>query len=522
MATERTEVIQREAPEIEARKLGLLDSAKALADQGITIPPQLVAEMSDLQVSAIDLARAGIGGYQPYLDQAGYSLGEAQQALTGAMAGAAPFQQEAAALMRAGAAGIPQQVYDVQSSLGAAAGRGQAVADLARLGGAGVGQTLGAQLGDVTQGARTYGAMGAGALEAQQQAQAGLLEASEQARRQAQLGQEAFTGTTQAFQPSGIGAFMSAYEDAAVQQALADVARAGDIQQQQIGAQAVGAGAFGGSRQAVAEAELGRNILEQQARTAAQMRAAGFESAAQRAQQSFEAQQARAQQAAQAGAQLGMSAEQLAQSGAAQLGQQGIQAAQVAGQLGLSGEQLAAANAQALASTGMNIEQLSSSTGLSAAQLAGQLAGQSGALGLQGQEMMGQLGQGIGALGAQYGQLGLSQGQALGELGIRQAGLGELGQQLGQRETGFLFDLGKQEQAQRQAVLEADRQTQQTQLYEPYQRLGFLSDIYQGAPTTQQAITASTAPQVSPAQQILGLGISGLSAVAGAKQAGLF
>jgi len=49
-----------------------------------------------------------------------------------------------------------------------------------------------------------------------------------------------------------------------------------------------------------------------------------------------------------------------------------------------------------------------------------------------------------------------------------------------------------------------------------------LSDIYKGAPTTQQTIASATAPQVSPAQSYLGLGIAGLSAAAGAKTAGLF
>ena len=49
---EITEQIVREAPDIEAYKIGLLKSAKALADQGVMIPPQMVAEMSGLQVKA--------------------------------------------------------------------------------------------------------------------------------------------------------------------------------------------------------------------------------------------------------------------------------------------------------------------------------------------------------------------------------------------------------------------------------------------------------------------------------------
>jgi len=114
------------------------------------------------------------------------------------------------------------------------------------------------------------------------------------------------------------------------------------------------------------------------------------------------------------------------------------------------------------------------------------------------------------------------QAEALGTLGLRQASLGELTQQAGQREQGFLFDLGQKQQGQQQAEIEAKRQSDLAQLYEPYQRYGFLSDIYKGAPTSQQTLTSSTAPNVSPAQQYLGLGIAGLSAAAGASKAGLF
>ena len=60
---------------------------------------------------------------------------------------------------------------------------------------------------------------------------------------------------------------------------MADIARAGDIQRQGLGAKAVGAGAFGGSRQAIAESELGRNVLDRQARAAAQLRQGGFKDA---------------------------------------------------------------------------------------------------------------------------------------------------------------------------------------------------------------------------------------------------
>ena len=89
--SEQTTSIVREAPEIEAYKIGLLQSAKALADQGLTIPPYMVAEMSGLQIKATELAEAGIGGYQPYLQEAGYTLGDAQTAIGGAMAAGSTF-----------------------------------------------------------------------------------------------------------------------------------------------------------------------------------------------------------------------------------------------------------------------------------------------------------------------------------------------------------------------------------------------------------------------------------------------
>lgn len=346
---ETTEQIVREAPEVEAYKLGLLKSAKALADRGVTVPGQQVADMSGLQKAAIQQAQEGIGSYQPYLDQGAYTLGDAQN-----------------------------------------------------------------QFGSISQQTLPYQAR---SLEVLESALGGI------------------GGGMQGYNPNTAQSFMNPYETQAVNQAMTDIQRAGDVQQAQLNAQAVGAGAFGGSRQGIQQAELDRNVLEQQGRTAAQMRQAGYESAAGRAQQAFEQQQGRA---------------------------------------------------------------------------------------LQGGQAIGQLGQGIAGLGTSFGQLNLAAGEGLSQLGLRQASLGQTGSSLASAEQGFLFDLGKQQQAQQQAELEAKRQTELTQAYEPYQRVSFLSDIYKGAPSTQQTIAAATSPSVSPAQTILGLGIGGLSAYGGAKQAGLF
>jgi hypothetical protein len=135
-------------------------------------------------------------------------------------------------------------------------------------------------------------------------------------------------------------------------------------------------------------------------------------------------------------------------------------------------------------------------------------------------------GQGIGSLGVSggqtLGQLGLAQGEALSNLGIRQAGLGEAMQGLGQKETMFGFDLGERQRMLDQMTLDAARKSEVEQAYEPYQRLGFLSDIYKGAPTTQMTLTGASVPTASPFQQLVG-GLTAIgSTAAAANKAGLF
>ena len=141
---------------------------------------------------------------------------------------------------------------------------------------------------------------------------------------------------------------------------------------------------------------------------------------------------------------------------------------------------------------------------------------------MAGQQLSGALGSDLGQLGAQYGQLGLTGAGQLGQLGLQQASLGESLQSTGFRDIAQLTAAGKELQAQQQAELEAQRTSDLAQLYEPYQRLGFLSDIYKGAPSSQMTTTQAPQASVSPAQQYLGLGIAGLSAAAGAKKAQLF
>jgi hypothetical protein len=226
--------------------------------------------------------------------------------------------------------------------------------------------------------------------------------------------------TVGAYDPRSYQQFMDPYMEDVIAQTQADIGRQGQIQAQNIGAQAVRGGAFGGSRQAVAEQELNRNIMEQQARTGAQMRSAGFQQAQQQAQNAFQNQMARQQSAAQ---------------------------------------------------------------------------------------LFGALGQGVGALGGQLTKAGLSQ-----------AALGESAQAASQRDINALMSLGGLEQAQAQAELDAGRVSALEQAYEPYQRIGFMSDIFRGVPTTQSTLQTTSAPDPSFLSQLAGIGMG----IGGLSQAGLF
>ena len=292
---EITEQIVREAPQIEAYKLGLLEAAKKLSQEQLPLPAYQVAGMTDLQKQAAQLGSQGIGAYQPFL-QAGQQAVEAGIASTG--------------------------------------------------------QALGAPTA-------------------------------------AQLQQ-----------------YQNPYQELVTQQALAEMRRQADIARQGQAAQAVRAGAFGGTREGVQRAEMERGLQDIMSQRIAQDLAQNYA----QAQNLFGQQQGRALQA----------------------------------------------------------------------------------------------------------------GQLYGQLGVQQAALGQSAQQLGLQDVQTLSTLGAQEQALAQQQLEAQRATQLQQALTPYQQLSFLSDIYKGAPGTQIALTAQTAPQASPLQQAIGMGIAGLSAAAGAKKAGLF
>jgi hypothetical protein len=109
-------------------------------------------------------------------------------------------------------------------------------------------------------------------------------------------------------------------------------------------------------------------------------------------------------------------------------------------------------------------------------------------------------------------------GLAAQQQGIQQAGgqlLGALGgqqQAMQQADIASLLQAGGVQRQLGQQALDASRQTQLARAYEPYQRLEFLKGIMTNMPTSQSAVTATTAPGTNPIAQAAGTGIGAYAA----------
>lgn len=96
-------------------------------------------------------------------------------------------------------------------------------------------------------------------------------------------------GATGMYDPSEyVSQFMSPYTEAVVNASMRDIEREGDVARQRAAARAVGAGAFGGSREGLERAEVERAILETKADQAAKLREAGYGQALESSQNAYQ------------------------------------------------------------------------------------------------------------------------------------------------------------------------------------------------------------------------------------------
>jgi hypothetical protein len=307
-----------------------------------------------------------------------------------------------------------------------------------------------------------------------------------QALKQYQMGPAERVETKSFTQPGAAESYMSPYMQKVVDIQKREAQRQADIASTQRGARAAGAGAFGGARQAIENAEAQRNLATQ----LGDIQATGSQSAYQQALQQFNAEQTARLQAQQANQQAGLTTGQqnlAAQLGTQQLGAQtGLQAALANQQYGLNAQQMAEQSRQFGAGQGMTAAQLQAQYGQAAQQLAEQSRQYGAGLGMQG------------------GQLALG---AAGQLGT-----------LGSQYAGQMLDINKlqnqyggQQQQQAQNILAAQYQDFLNAQQRPYQQLAFMSDMIRGLPLTQQSQSMFTPPP-STMSQAVGLGTAALGA----------
>ena len=400
-----------EDPRVAAYRMGLIEEARQLYNMPLDLPAYEVEGPSAGQIQAADLARQGIGAYEPYLEAGSRSLTQGQAlAQQGANLAAginvAPeFQSAQTALSRglnatdlmggyATAAGTG--LSDVTSGIGALksardkslsytqAGLDSSNAAINRA--LGIAESQGGRSDFTRQQGLLTGAQGTAQTASNEAALAARLgqaptaqaaqmgpTAAVQAERVGQgIGsmQAAQTGfrpglqtfqmgpaqqiTTQSFGAPGTAeSMMSPYMQNVVDIQQREALRQDAIAKQGRAAQAVRAGAFGGTREGVVEAEAQRNLATQ----LGDIQAQGVQQAYQQAQQQFNTEQQARLAAQQANQAAGLTVGQ--QNLAAQLGVQALGEGQIGLQTALanlSNEQQARVQNQAnlLQSQGMN------------------------------------------------------------------------------------------------------------------------------------------------------------------------
>lgn len=257
---------------------------------------------------------------------------------------------------------------------------------------------------------------------------------------------------TQSFaQPGAANAYMNPYMQNVVDIQQREAQRQADIAGTQRNAQATSTGAFGGSRQAVMNAEAARNLATQKG----DIQATGLNAAYNQAMQQFNNEQQARLSAQQANQQAGLTTGQ--------------------------------ANLNAM----LGVQNLGANQSLQA-QLANQQTG------MQAQQMGEQSRQFGSNLGLQGYQTGLQAAGALGNIGSTQ-----FSQELGA--LGLQNQFGTQQQQDKQNQLNQQYQDFLNQKQYPYQQLSYMSDMLRGMPLTQSSQQSYTA-QPSTLSQVAGLG----------------
>lgn len=321
------------------------------------------------------------------------------------------------------------------------------------------------------------------------------------------------TGYTPGTFDTGLGAlksiqeYMSPYQQSVVDIQAREARRQADISRQGEQARLAQAGAYGGSRQAIMEAERQRNLGQQ----IGDIQEKGLQSAYDRALQQrlqeagmgLQAQQF-GEQARQFGTTAGLQAQQMGETSRQFAAQQGMTAQQLQAQFGLDAAKANELSRQFGYQQQMTAQQLQAQFGLDAAK-ANQMAALQAATATQNAAMEAQrLQEQSRQFGAQYGLQGLQ-----AQLGAAST-LGTLGGQEFQQGLNALqaqLTAGEQQRKLEQEPLDFAYQQFQESMKYPYQQATYMQSLLQGLPLQSRAYDSGE----SSLTALLKGGLGGLS-----------
>ena len=336
-------------------------------------------------------------------------------------------------------------------------------------------------------------------------------------------------GTQSFTQPGSSQAYMSPYMQNVVDIQQREAQRQADIASTRRSTGLAQAGAFGGGRHAIENAEAARNLATQKG----DIQAAGLQSAFTAGQGQFNTEQQAALNAALANQQVqqqtgvqNLSAALQTQGLGAQTGLTSQQLNQAAGlQSGVANQQMAynsgLQNAQLRQQAGLANQALQGQYGLQQGQFDQQAAMMNPQLALQAAGMRAQYGQAANQLNEQSRQYGAGlglQGLQAGMQGMGQYGnLGNLYNQQQQGLYNFQNQMGAQQQRLNQDILSQQYQDFLNQQRYDRDQIGFMSDILRGAGMNSSQTTYQAPAPLS--SQLAGLGTAayGASKLMGAK-----
>ena len=505
---------------------GMIPQQQALAERYQTMAPQAL--------TAAQLAGTGMGNLAARAELQGRLAGAGmRQTGLGAQAALSGTQDPVTGAWTPGGIGLAQQTKGQ-------AGQEQMTGFGTQMGGAGTAaQTAQTGFGTGMVGMGTAAqTLGTGAKT--DMATTGTT-AQEQAATAAERMRELGGQDTQLGKSADMSDYMSQYTQNVTDPQLQQLMEFQKAQGQELGAQAAGAGAFGGYRQGIMQGQQAQQTAQQAAELIGKGQQEAFQSAVEReredARRREQAQQvglSAEQQAAQAqaGAQGQMLAAQQAGVGAAQRGtEQQMQAQQQAAQMsdvgagrrmqGIQGQGALTAQGIGMGMQGLAAQQAATQQGAQLAlqgQQQGYGAAQGGtSLGLQGLQAAqaaraGGYGTAADLMRGQQGAMGQQLG-AYGQLagiGGQQAALGGQQQQQFMDRQRMMEQAGGRQRQLQQAGLDYQRaQFEERQRY-PQQQIGWMNQQLGALPYQSTVAQGTYTPQGGTASNLLGAGLQGL------------